>query len=173
VKGHFHFLEAVRKLLDQPPLQPNLRFLLIGDGELRPRIEAEIERLGLTAHVTLTGFVQDVAPVYADLDLLVLPSLNEGLPVAIVEALSAGVPVVATRVGGVPELLEGIDSAVLVPAKDPAALAGAMAGVLARLDSFSANAQAHRHAAVESYSVDRLVRDLDALYRSLVPGDSP
>jgi glycosyltransferase involved in cell wall biosynthesis len=120
-KGHLNLVEALR-IVDRPPL-----IRLLGDGVERPRIEAAIAAAGLGGTLRLEGRLPDAAAQLAHVQFCVQPSNDEGLPNAILEAMAAGVPVVATRVGGIPELIhDGVDG-LLVPPGDPAALAAAIA----------------------------------------------
>jgi glycosyltransferase involved in cell wall biosynthesis len=167
VKGLDDFLEAARLVLARS-LPRAATFVLIGDGDLRPQLEERVRTWGLESRIRFAGIVRDMAGVHADLDLLVLSSRNEGMPVAVIEALASGTPVVATRVGGVPDLLEGIDSAVMVAPGDPARLADAIAAVAADLDEYRGRARRQIAAARQRYSVDRAAADLDRLYRSLL-----
>jgi glycosyltransferase involved in cell wall biosynthesis len=161
VKNHALFLQAAARLRQT---RPDVRFVLVGDGELRAEIEAQIDTLGLRDAVTVTGWQQDMAPIYGDLDLLVISSLNEGTPVTIIEALSSGCPVVATSVGGLPDLLEGGKLGRLVPSGDAVALAEAMGAVLAAPPDPAIASQLMQ----DRYSIDRLAQDLDHLYRALL-----
>ncbi len=160
IKNHDLFLRAaaaVKRAL------PEAHFVIIGDGETRAAAEAQVEALGLRGAVTFTGWQRDVAPAYADMDVLVISSDNEGTPTAVIQALAGGCPVVCTAVGGIPDLLEGGALGALVPPGDEAALAGAMIAALQEPPDVSA-AQA---AMLDRYSADRLIRDMDTLYRSL------
>lgn len=161
VKNHRLFVEAAAKVRAQ---RPDARFVIVGDGETRADIEAQVAALGLTDAVTFTGWMQDVAPVYADLDVNVISSLNEGTPVSVIEALAAGCPVVATAVGGLPDLLDHGALGALVPSGDADALAAAL---IAALDHPPDGAQARR-LVLARYGIDRLVNDLDHLYRALL-----
>jgi glycosyltransferase involved in cell wall biosynthesis len=130
-KGHAILLEAVRLLRAR---LPDLRVILVGDGELRGAIEAHIARDGLGKLVELRGALphQEIPAVLAGATAMVLPSVTsrdgqmEGIPVALMEAMAAGVPVVATRLSGIPELVRDGESGLLVPERDAAALAAAM-----------------------------------------------
>jgi glycosyltransferase involved in cell wall biosynthesis len=166
VKGHSHFLEAARLFLEKEPVKPIL-FVIVGDGELRPALETKARRLGLGNQVVFEGFAADMDEVYADLDVLVLSSLNEGLPVAVIEGLASGIPVVASRVGGVPDLLEGIDSAIMVEPGDSRAMAEALETILSDIEAYTRRAARHSSGTRQEYSVGRLADDLDRLYRSL------
>ncbi len=161
VKNHALFLEAAAKIR---AVRPNARFVMIGDGELRTDIEAQINTLGLRDAVTLTGWQRDLTTAYADMDVFVISSVNEGTPVTVIEALSNGCPVVATRVGGLADLLDGGAFGMLVPSGDSQALAAA---VLATLDS-PPDTRAAQAAMLSRYGIDILTRDLANLYRALL-----
>lgn len=131
-KGQRYLIEACARLRDAG--RP-LRCLLVGEGEERPRLEALVRRLGLEDVVAFRGAqpAERVAETVASADVAVLPSVTtpsgkqEGIPVALMEALAAGVPVVASRLSGIPELVEDGVGGLLVPQRDPAALAAALA----------------------------------------------
>jgi len=161
VKNHALFVEAAAKI---HAARPDARFVMIGDGELRAQVEAQIDALGLREVVIITGWLRDLTVAYADMDVFVISSVNEGTPVTIIEALSAGCPVVATRVGGLADLLEGGRFGTLTPSGDRDALA---AGVLAVLAEPPDTTDAQR-AMLNRYGIDRLAADLRALYRALL-----
>lgn len=161
VKNHALFLDAAAHVRAQ---QPSTRFVIVGDGEARPDIEARIDRLGLRSCVTLTGWQRDLTPLYSDLNVLVNSSHSEGTPTPIIEALTVGCPVVATAVGGVPDLLGHGSLGRLVPPSNPMLLAEAILQTLAEPPQ---HAEA-RQLMLSRYSVDRLVSDLDSLYRGLL-----
>jgi glycosyltransferase involved in cell wall biosynthesis len=114
------FVDAAAAVAAQ---RPDTGFVLFGDGPLRGALEQQIARLGLRERFVLAGFRSDVGKYLPHLDLAVLSSLTEGLPVILLEAFAAGVPMVATAVGGIPEVLEDGRSGYLVPPGDRAALA--------------------------------------------------
>jgi glycosyltransferase involved in cell wall biosynthesis len=107
-----------------------VRLAIVGEGLERPVIEEAVRRAGLEPHVSLVGQVKDVRPYYRAADLMVIPSLSEGSPNALLEAMAAGVPVVSTAVGGIPEIVSHGETALLVPPRDPVALANAMQQLL-------------------------------------------
>ena len=96
------FLEAASNLHRS---RPDARFVIVGDGELRLPLEQQAHALGLDGCTHFLGWQRDLEPIYADLDMVVLSSLNEGTPVSLIEGMAAGLPVVATEVGGVPDLV--------------------------------------------------------------------
>jgi len=158
------FLQAARRVR---AARPDVRFALVGDGDERPALERLSRELGLDGAVHFAGWRSDLRPVYGDLDVVVNTSRNEGTPVALIEAMAAGRPVVATRVGGTPDLLGGGARGRLVPPVAPEALAGAVLGTLENPASASERSAAAREHVLSRHSVERLVGDLDALYRGL------
>ena len=161
IKNHDLFLQAAVKVRER---LPNACFAIIGDGELRAELEATTARLGLTDCVRFVGWVREVAPVYSDLDALVISSRNEGTPVSVIEALSACCPVVTTAVGGLPDLLDQGALGTLVPTEDVNALADAIIRtVTAPPDTTRAQLLM-----LDRYGIDRLVMDLDQLYRGIL-----
>jgi glycosyltransferase involved in cell wall biosynthesis len=142
--------------------------VLVGDGPLRPHLEQQAADLGIADATHFVGYRADVAPLYAALDAVALSSANEGTPVAVIEALAAGVPAVSTDVGGVSDVVVDGKSGFLVPAGDT----GALAERLARLAADASLRQEMGAFGSEwvraRYSVPRLVGDIDTLYRSLL-----
>jgi glycosyltransferase involved in cell wall biosynthesis len=147
---------------------PTARFAVVGDGEERGRLEAERARLGLADSVFFHGWRRDMAAVYGDLDVVVNCSRNEGTPVALIEALAAARPVVATRVGGTPDLLGDGRRGLLVPPGDPDALAAGMLDALRGSDPVRARAREGQAYVLAHHSSRRLIDDVDALYRELL-----
>jgi glycosyltransferase involved in cell wall biosynthesis len=158
------FLRAARIVAEA---LPEARFALVGDGEERPALEALCRELGLDGKATFFGWRRDLAAVYGDLDVVVNASRNEGTPVALIEALAAAKPVVATRVGGTPDVLGEGERGRLVPPGDPESLARAVLETLEGSEASRRRAQAGRDYVLKRHSSDRLVRDVDALYRDL------
>jgi glycosyltransferase involved in cell wall biosynthesis len=118
VKGLGYFLEAARDLLEA---LPEARFLIIGDGPLRSDLERRARELGIAHAVQFSGFRPDVLNVVNALDVFVMPSIHEGLPMALLEAAALGKPIVASDVGGIPEVLHDLQGW-LVPPRDVPAL---------------------------------------------------
>lgn len=146
------------------------RFAVVGDGELRAALEADAARRGLSGVVHFHGWRHDMAPVYGDLDVVVNTSINEGTPVALIEAMAAGRPVVATRVGGTPDLLGDGARGRLVPPGDAEAIASAVVAALRGESKQVARARAY---VLAEHGVGRLLRDMDNLYRELLGGRVP
>jgi glycosyltransferase involved in cell wall biosynthesis len=154
--------------------RPQARFAVVGDGELRPALERKATDLGLASRVSFLGWRTDLEGIYADLDVVVNSSRNEGTPVALIEAMAAGRPVVATAVGGTSDLLGAGERGRLVPAGDPGALGAAIVDALDQKDDSARRARAAREYVLAHHSVDRLLRDIDELYRELLrPSAAP
>jgi glycosyltransferase involved in cell wall biosynthesis len=158
-------LQAVPKVLQAVP---EARFLIVGDGELRGELEALAKQLNIQNSVIFTGFRSDLPRVNADLDCKVLCSLNEGLPVAVIEALAAARPVVATDVGSVKDLVVPGESGVLVPAQDVEALAQGIIKVLSNPQQAAQWGLAGRARVYPQLDISRLVRDVEHLYLDLL-----
>lgn len=162
-KGHENFLRAVARLRAR---FPQLEVLLIGDGPLRPGLERETENLGIRDQVQFLGDRRDIAALLACLDISVVPSSSESLSNVILESMAAGVPVVATRVGGNAELLEGRGS--LVPYGDDRALAEALDRLLRDPALRSELAIKARQFAEQKFSTDRMALHHQQLYSELL-----
>ena len=167
IKGHEFLIRAVPAVL---AVHPQARFVLAGGGESRTAMIGLADRLGVGASVTFPGEIADALELMRASDLVVIPSISEGLPISLVEAMALGRSVVTTGVGGIPEVVEDGVSARVVPPRDPAALAVAMLellgdDVLAR----QLGAQAQRVAA-ERFSAARMVRRTQELYVGLHTG---
>ncbi len=159
------FLEAAARVRE---VRPDCRFALVGDGEERTRLEVLSRGRGLADAVTFHGWQPDMPAVYGDLDVVVNCSRNEGTPVALIEALAAAKPVVATRVGGTPDLLGEEERGRLVPPNDPELLARAVLETLADTEGARRRALAGRAHVLARHSYARLLADMDALYRELL-----
>jgi glycosyltransferase involved in cell wall biosynthesis len=147
------------------------RLSVVGDGPDRPALEAQARALGLAGRVTFHGALPDAWRVLPAFDALLLSSRSEGTPMVLLEAMHAGVPIVATAVGGVPDLVG--DGALLAPADDPAALGRALARALTDPDGSRARAAAARARLDTDFAPDAWIdRHLD-LYRRLAARNAP
>lgn len=147
---------------------PSARFVIAGDGPDRGALQADCARLGLAGVVHFLGWRRDLPALYGDLDVVVNCSLNEGTPVALIEALAAGRAVVATRVGGTPDLLRGERFGRLVEPRHPEALAEAIGSALENRVESLCRASRGREEVLTRYAIERLVDDVDGLYRELL-----
>jgi glycosyltransferase involved in cell wall biosynthesis len=162
-KGHVHLLAALPAVVAR---HPRLVCLLIGDGPLRAALERRAAALGLGTTCRFTGAREDVADLLAALEVVVLPSLSEGLPFVLLEAMALGRPVVATTVGGTPEAVLAGQTGLLVPPADPAALASAVLRLLDRPEEARAmGARAAARVRAE-FSLAAMVGALEAVYAS-------
>lgn len=167
IKGHALFLQAAKRILKKVP---SCRFPIIGDGPLREELERLASTLGLDGVVHFLGWQRDLERIYADLDLCVLSSLNEGTPLSILEAMAAGVPVVAADVGGVGDLVLHNETGLLVRPGDPEALAEAVLELLEDPKRLQEMGEAGRRRAYPHYDVKSLILRMEQFYRELEGG---
>ncbi|OGB95522.1 MAG: hypothetical protein A2Z31_05025 [candidate division NC10 bacterium RBG_16_65_8] len=160
-KGHRFFLEACPEIRRR---HPAVNFLLIGDGPDRRELEDYARALGLERSVRFLGSRPDIPELLSLLDVAVLPSLEEGFPNAILEAMAAGRPVVATRVGGGPEAVVHTQTGLLVPARDPSALADAVNCLLGDASRRADMGRMGQKRVSELFCLSRLVKEMEALY---------
>jgi glycosyltransferase involved in cell wall biosynthesis len=153
--------------------EPRLRFALAGDGELRPAVEEALRATALGTRFHVLGWRRDVRDLLSAFDLFVLTSRFEGLPRAVLQAMVAGVPVVATAVGGTPEVVEDGRTGRLVAPGDPEGVARALLGLAADRDLRERTARAARARIDEEFDIRGMVRSLDRLYAELLAGPSP
>ncbi len=161
-KGHAVLLEALARLR-----RPEVRVLCAGAGSLRAELAGQCARLGLTEQVVFLGRLDEVTSLLAAADVVVMPSLQEGLGVAVLEALAAARPVIASRVGGLPEVLGEGAAGVLVPPGDGAALAAAIDGLLRDPARARALGAAGRERVRSRFSMATMAEATLALYRTL------
>jgi glycosyltransferase involved in cell wall biosynthesis len=141
---------------------------MVGDGPDRAGLELRAHELGIVRDTLFLGYQEDVAPFYAAFDALVLPSSNEGTPVSVIEALGAGRPVVATRVGGVPDIVRDGEDGFLVEPGATDELADRLARLARNPALRERMGKQGRERVLPRYAVDRLVGDMDQLYRALL-----
>jgi glycosyltransferase involved in cell wall biosynthesis len=128
-KAHMDLVEGFKRLREAKP-DISVKLLIVGDGPERPGLEAAAGSPDCKGRIAFAGQVSDVQPFYAMADVFVLPSHSEGSPNVLLEAMAANLPIVATAVGGVPEMVENNESALLVPPNDPTTIATAIASLL-------------------------------------------
>ena len=162
-KGNRYLVEAASQVIRT---HPNVRFFIIGEGELRAELEAQAAALNLGGRLVFTGFTRDVASALSALDLLVFPSLAEGTPLTMFEALAMGKPIVATDADGLVDVLTDRRDALVVPKANAAALAGAIVTLLDSPDLASALAAEARKTGAR-YDIGAFVRKMERLYELL------
>lgn len=148
--------------------EPGTRLVIVGDGPLRGELAALAEQLGLADRVLFAGYTSAVERYYEIADLFVLPSRTEGLPMVILEAMQAGLPVVCTLVGGIPEVIDNGINGICVPPGDSDALGRAMGTVLDDPALASTLAELARKTVAERFSADSWARDIEGFYLETV-----
>jgi len=164
-KGHAVLLDALPALRSE---FPGLRCRIIGEGELMGALRARATALGIEACVEFAGSRTDVADQLNTFDIFLLPSLWEGLPLVLLEAMASGSPVVASAVDGVGEIVTDGRDAVLVPPGDPAALAAAVRRLVLDEDLRMRLGNQARETVRERFGIDRMVRETEDVYRSVL-----
>jgi len=155
-------LRAAARVLRQ---RPDVRFQFVGDGPLRAQLEVEAEDQAIAAAVTCLGHRSDVAAILRGTTIFAFPSMMEAFPNGVMEAMAAEVPVIATAVGGIPELVEHEHNELLVAPGDDEALAAALLALLADPARARRLALAGRQTIEQRYSFERMVHDFEALYQ--------
>lgn len=163
LKDHPTAIRAAQRLRTE-----NLRWLFVGDGPERAAIESEIARLGLQDRVQLLGERRDIPELLSAADAFVLTSISEGIPVTVLEAMAAGLPVAATRVGGLPELVCEGETGLLVAPSDPAAVAHAVRVMMADRDRSAAWGRAGRKLAEDRFSESRMHAEYRRLLEEMI-----
>jgi glycosyltransferase involved in cell wall biosynthesis len=165
MKGVQYFLDATAILA---PRFPDVCFLVVGDGDAKQELEDHARQLGLGRRIVFTGFRRDVPDLLSEAAVSVLPSLSEGTSNTLLESMAAGIPVVATRVGGNPEVVQDGISGLLVPPRDSAALAAAVALVLEDQSLASRLGLAGMRRVSELFSIEGSVHATENLYQRLL-----
>jgi len=164
MKGVRFFLDAALTLAGR---YPDVRFLVAGDGGIKRELEEHASRLGLGERIRFTGFRRDIADLLSETTISVLPSLSEGTSNTLLESMAAGIPVVATRVGGNPEVVEDGVSGLLVPPGDAPALAAATSRLLDDQGLAFRLGRAGRQRVAERYSMSGSILATERLYQRL------
>ena len=161
VKGHQYLIESIPAVLEKCP---NTSFIFAGRGQLETELKDQVHRLGLDKRVHFLGLRQDIPRILALLDVFVLPSLSEGLSMAILEAMMAGKPVIATRVGGNPEIVLDGETGFLVPPRDSQVLAASLTKVLSNKRQATRFGEKGKHRAEGQFSLRTMVMAYQSLY---------
>ena len=163
-KAHTHLLKAMAST----PGLAEMQLLVVGDGHLRPQLEKQSADLGLTNRVHFLGARRDLGNILSAIDLFVMPSLWEGLPLSMVLAMGAGLSVVATSVAGIPEVVHDGETGLLVPPADPSALGAALEKLVHRPELRARIGAAAKAFALPRFGVDGYVASITALYDRLL-----
>jgi glycosyltransferase involved in cell wall biosynthesis len=165
VKGPDVFLRAARLIAEEIP---EARFVVVGDGSMRGRLEADAAALGLRSRIQFMGERDDVADILPTFSVFCLPSRLEGMSMALLEAMAAGRPIVATRVGGTLDLIRDGETGLLVPTEDPETMARAALRFLRDPWWAEQCGEAGRSMVMQHYSADSMVRRIEAIYAGLL-----
>ena len=160
-KGQRHLIEAARLVL---PQVPDARFVIAGEGELRPVLERQIKDHHLEKHVLLAGFRPDVLSLHKAFDIFVMSSVTEGLGTSLLDAMAAGKPVVATRAGGIPEVVIDGETGFLVPPRDHDAMADTIVKLLKDDTLRHRMGKAGRARVQTIFSAERMVQETLRVY---------
>jgi len=163
-KGHIFLVEAAAQVGSD---LPRLHFLLLGDGPLKSELQTQMAALGIAERFVFAGMLDDVAPVLAGCDLMVHPSVEEPFGIAVLEGMRAGLPIVASEVGGIPEVVGREGAAVLVDPRNGASLAEAIEALAADSDARTRAGIAARSRFVDRFSVDQMLDCVENFFRDL------
>ena len=161
-KGQRHLVEAATLVL---PQVPDARFVIAGEGELRPALERQIKEHHLEKHVLLAGFRPDVLSLHKAFDIFVMSSITEGLGTSLLDAMACGKPIVATRAGGIPEVVVDGETGILVAPRDDRALASAIVALLKDESLRRRMGEAGLARVRAHFSAERMVQDTLRVYQ--------
>lgn len=159
------FAEVLRKV-------PEARLEIAGDGPLRAELQATSQELNLGSSVTFLGYRSDIADVLRDVDVFLLSSVSEGTPLVVIEAMAAGLPIIATNVGGLPDMISDCRTGYLVASGDVDGMTKRMLDLACNQDQRFTFGERGREVAKSRYSLDRMVNDYEAAYQSLIQRDA-
>ncbi|ACV64789.1 glycosyl transferase group 1 [Desulfofarcimen acetoxidans DSM 771] len=168
VKGHSFFLQAAAEVLK---VIPRVRFLVVGTGPDEAVLKEMTAKLGLQEVVNFTGFITEIPDLMADMDVLVIPSLWEGFGLTAIEAMTVGLPVVATEVGGLPEVVRPGETGILVPSSDVPSLAKGIIWVLQHPKEASQMAENGRQIVSQQFSSKGMARKTELTYQKVMRCD--
>ena len=163
IKGPMYLLKAMATIWQS---QPKVSLVFVGKGELEEELKAEVSRMGVSDRVKFLGWRDDIPDIMQIFDIFALPSLNEGMGRVLVEAMAAGKPIVASNVGGIPDLVEDGENGILVKPRDVNGLSFAIRKLLADRQMRDEMGRRGRTMA-QNFSVEKMVEKIDALYSSL------
>ena len=164
-KGHRHLLDAMALILED---DPSVRVAIVGTGALREDLEAQAASLGLTHHVCFTGFRHDILSLIRGFEIFVFPSNLEGLGTSVLDAMALAKPVVATRAGGIPEMVQDGVTGLLVPPGDPVALSRAILQLLKQPELGVEFGEAGQRRVATCFTAERMARQTMQAYEQLM-----
>lgn len=164
-KGFEYFIDVIPEVLKE---FKEARFLIVGEGPLENKLKVKSKKLKVDDKVIFTGFRNDIKEILASIDIFVMPSLLEGLPMILLEAMAMGKPIIATDIEGIKEILENGRTGLLVPPRDPQALSEAIGDLLIHKDKARQIGLAARKAVEERFGVDIMVQKVEGAYEELL-----
>lgn len=168
IKGQRYLLEAAEQVLKEIP---KMKLVLVGDGPLRPQYEEQAKKLGIEEQVLFLGLRADIPAILKAIDIFCLPSLTEGFSNAILEAMASLKPVVATRVGGNPEMISDETTGYLVPPRDADALAYRLTLLLKNEKLRKQMGKAGRDHVMKTFTAEKMARQYESFYENLMRGE--
>ena len=165
VKGHEITLRSAKAVLK---VIPNAKYLIVGNGPRKEALMKFTNELGIAEHVVFTGFAENIPEIYSFSDIAVLSSLSEGLPQSLLQAMAAGIPVVATRVGGVPEVVIHEKTGLLVESGDHEGLAKGIIRILRNPDDAGKMSRDARELILKEHTIDKMIDKIEGLYKKLL-----
>ena len=167
-KGLFHFIEAAKKIADGGALPAGgIKYLVAGAGPLEADLKEKVESLCLNNNFVFPGFIEDVRPLLSAADVFVLPSFREGFPMSVIEAMTMAKPVIASNIEGINESVSDGESGLLVPPKNSAALADAIAALFKDRARAAEMGRRGREIAVAKFGLDKMIEAHEELYGEL------
>ncbi len=170
-KGLNYLIEAIpgiKTRVSQMSREADILFVLAGDGPLRPELQKLTGQLGIGGTVLFPGFVEDIGELFACLDIFVVPSIAEGLSITTMEAMAAGLPVIASRAGGLPELVRDGETGLLVEPRDPEGLAEAVARLISDPETRTRFGTNGRHLAGQEFGAGKMVSETCKVYDEIL-----
>lgn len=165
VKGNQYFIASFPQIIK---IFPQLKVFIVGDGNEREKLKHYVRKLGLSENVIFTGQCKDIRGIVSIFDIFVLPSLNEGMGVCLLEAQALGVPVVATKVGGIPEVVKDGITGILIPARNPKAMSEAIINLLKNKSLRKNMSEEGRKWIDNRFSAESMVEKISDLYEELI-----
>lgn len=165
IKGLRYFIEAARIVLEK---RKDTKFILLGEGGLRSSLETQIHSWGIEDKIIFAGWREDISEIFCILDILVLPSLNEAVGIVLLEAQAQGVPVVASSVGGIPEIVRDKQTGILVSPRDVRGLTEAILTLLDNPDKAFALGLAAQVWVRDRYKAEKMVKEVSGMYAEIL-----